>query len=53
MLIEDPPVSCAQISDRLGIPVSILDRHAAAAWTSCAVTPAIAALIDDEADRAG
>ena len=38
LLLEDPPVPDAEISARLGIPVSSIGPPDPAAWTSCAIT---------------
>ena len=52
MLIEDPPVSYAQISARLGIPVSSIGPTRRRCLDKLRRYPAIAALIDDEAGTA-
>jgi RNA polymerase sigma factor (sigma-70 family) len=52
MLIEDPPVSYAQISARLGIPVSSIGPTRRRCLDKLRRYPAIAALIDDQAGTA-
>ncbi len=49
MLIEDPPVPYAEISARLGIPVSSIGPTRRRCLDKLRRYPAIAALIDDEA----
>jgi len=39
MLIGDPPLSYAQISDALSIRIGASARNGRAAWTGCAVPP--------------
>ncbi len=50
LLIADPPMSYAEISARLGIPIgSIGAWPQTAAWNGCRKRPALAALISAEA----
>ena len=53
MLAEDPPVPCAQISARLGIPVGSIGPSRSRCLEKLRRDPAIAALINAEAASAG
>ena len=51
LLIEDPPVSYADISAKLGIPVGSIGPSRARCLAKLRRHPAIAALIDANANR--
>ena len=52
LLIQDPPVPCAEISVKLGIPVGSIGPHRARCLQKLRRHPAIVALINAEAQTA-
>jgi DNA-directed RNA polymerase specialized sigma24 family protein len=50
LLIEDPPLSCAEISARLGIPAGSIGPNRARCLDKLRRYPAIAALIKLDAE---